>query len=260
MSGLVSMASDSTSGTTGVVMDIRGLKESSVLLEVGGQLAVPGMRSKEELAEKLASGKYVLDLSGAEIRIAGDVKRAVLNALGLKSIDQDALKSRLVLRGTVYSAPPGSYELVRSFLRKGSREQHFALVRELARRRREELEKSAKKPMPLPAPKKLTTKASADKLKEAPPAAAAHLEEAKPAASPAGEAAKPADVASASTTARQTDKDSLLPQHYEELSSFRSATTASELGTARRSAEACHADALLIRRPLLQAALVFADS
>ncbi|KAL8446826.1 hypothetical protein Emag_004587 [Eimeria magna] len=224
---------DFTGSDSSGIMSIQGANERSVLLEVGGELTVPDVVSKEELAEKLASGKYVLNLRGAEVRIADDVRKTLYEVLGVEPMSEDELTRRLVLNGAVFNAPPGSHELVRRFLRKGTREQHFAVVRELARRRREELEKGLKKPMPQRLPSRPRPQASTETVTEAPPAVTVQGgEEAGQAASDAQAEAEPI-VATPAAAGEEKKKDELAPHYLEELSSYRSATTASELGTAR---------------------------
>ncbi|KAL8452694.1 hypothetical protein Emed_001258 [Eimeria media] len=220
------------------MMSIQGSNERSVLLEVGGELTVPDVVSKEELAEKLASGKYVLSLKGAEVRIADDVRKELYEALGVEPMSDDELTRRLLLNGVVSNAPPGSHELVKRFLRKGTREQHFAVVRELARRRREELEKGMKKPMPQRLPSRPRSQASTDTLTEALPAVTVHHAAEDTSHQAASDERVEAESTEATTSAaaaadEEKKKDELFPHHVDELSSYRSATTASELGTAR---------------------------
>lgn len=229
MAAVAAVARRGSSGEVNVTT-VADAIDNSVLLEVGGELTVPNVQSKEQLAEMLASGKYILDLRGAEIRFADGVRQEVFDALGL---GLDELKSRIVLNGVVSRAPPGSDELVRKFLRKGTREQHFAVVRELARRRREELDQAVRKRPPQPGRMDTGRLEWEDSTAERPQAVPTTAEGAK---SPVVEAVivtkvdEAGPVTAATTTAK---KDKLVPQHYEELTTSRSATTASDLGTAR---------------------------
>ncbi|OEH79657.1 uncharacterized protein LOC34617908 [Cyclospora cayetanensis] len=226
----------------------------SVLLEVGGELTVPSISSQEQLAEGLASGKYQLDLSKAEIRMKDNVRQEVFEALGLQSSGLDQLKTQIVLRGLIVSAPPGSHELVRSFLKKGTREQHFAVVRELAKRRRQELELAKRQGSKQGV--KLERRGPRMSAEESMAEAPARVEsdsgglsiEVKGAkgmgvgSTTAGEEKRSVEHASleAAATPMTSEaaisgckKDTLSPYQYDELSTVRSATTASDLGSAR---------------------------
>ncbi|KAL8274669.1 hypothetical protein Esti_001384 [Eimeria stiedai] len=226
------MGSFTRSNSSGI-MSFQGANERSVLLEVGGELTVPDVGSKEELAERLGSGKHVLNLSGAEVRISDDIRKALYEALGVEPLSDDELKARLLLNGVVSNAPPGSHELVKRFLRKGTREQHFAVVRELARRRREELEKGLKKPMPQRVPSRLRSQANGDTAGEPVPAVTVHGAEEAGQVAPDERAEANSSVATPAAGAEQGKEVALSPHDLEELSTYKSTTTASDLGTAR---------------------------
>ena len=126
-------------------LDTRGLSmigDGSVILEVAGELTVPNMSSEKELQEVLLTKKYVLDLRRTEIRMSDSVRREVYEALGVEEEEAvDLVKKSVFLNGSITNAPPGTNELVRSFLPKGTREQHFRRLMELAQRRRADLER-----------------------------------------------------------------------------------------------------------------------
>nr|AET50643.1 hypothetical protein [Eimeria tenella] len=231
----------------------------SLLLEVRGEFTVPNVNSREELRELLSLRKCSLDLRNTEIRMSDEVRKEVCEALGVKeNVGEDTLRSCILLNGCITKAPAGTNELVRCFLRRGTREQHFSLVRELARRRRAELEKGVRRVADGPRTK--TTKNLADHHSDyhsadaaslhaadnrnienggdtrtasrgmlAASDTAAHVEEA------AGDGAKPGRTNKAAGGRSAQKGGSLLPQPHEELYTFRSATTASELGTSRRT-------------------------
>lgn len=228
-------AREGSLGKTGLMNRADG---SSVLLEVGGELTVPDAQSKENLAEMLATGKYVLDLSGAEIRMSDSVKQEVFEALGLKELGLDEFKSRIFLNGYISQAPPGSHELVRNFLRKGTREQHFAVVKELATMKREELQKAIKKPMGQPVRRGSRGLTSAgltrtgSKTKETPLATTVQTHDIKVALSEEPDAI-PVGCTTSGMAGTSAKKDKISRKQYDELSTFRSATTASDLGSAR---------------------------
>lgn len=231
MAAVAQMARSGSLGRTGALNPGDG---SSVLLEVGGELTVPSVESKEKLAELLASGKYVLDFSGAEIRMSDNVKQEVFEALGLKDFDE--FKSRVVLNSFVSQAPPGSHELVRNFLRKGSREEHFAVVKELARMKREELEKAIKKPMP--ARRGSSGLAGAGLARtgsrsETPSTTTAQTQDVKVVVTGVSDSTAVKDKTPVTAGISEAKKEKTSRQPYDELSTFRSATTASDLGTAR---------------------------
>lgn len=213
-------------------------RDASVLLEVKGEFTVPNVESKEKLAEMLASGKYLLDLGGAELRMSGEVKGEVFEALGLIGMGLDELKTQIVLRGVAYRAPPGSHELVNNFMRKGSRDQHFAVVRELARRRREELEKSAEKPMPPPVRRGSSKLSRSGSSKGIPASREAGTDNAKTPPTETFVTVSQPKEETPVTAGTVQKKDKLTPQHFEELSTFRSATTAADLASARLISDA----------------------
>ncbi|CDJ70202.1 hypothetical protein, conserved [Eimeria necatrix] len=232
----------------------------SLLLEVKGEFTVPNVNSKEELRELLSLRKCSLDLRNTEIRMSDKVRKEVCEALGVKeNVGDDTLRSCILLNGCITKAPAGTNELVRCFLRRGTREQHFSLVRELARRRRAELEKDVRRRV-VDGPRTKTAKNLADYHSDyhsvdaaslhaadnrniendgdtrtaargmsAALGTAAHVEEV------AGEGVKPGRTNKAAGGRSAQKGGSLLPQPHEELYTFRSATTASELGTSRRT-------------------------
>ncbi|CDJ58528.1 hypothetical protein, conserved [Eimeria maxima] len=221
--------------------------DSSVLLEVAGEFTVPSVSSKEELQEILMSNKYVLDMRQTEIRMSDSLRREVYEALGVEEIDgTDLLKKSILLSGSITNAPSGTNELVRCFLRRGSREQHFSLLRELARRRRADLERDATKKG---APRQQRVgggkiaKESVDRQLQS--AATVNT----PGVIHVRQGYTPVAAASG-TVGKKESKEELktigptqgtavavrsngLPQPHDELTTFRSATTASELGTFR---------------------------
>lgn len=236
MAAVAAMARGGSSGE----MDVRTIADAmdnSILLEVGGELTVPNVESREQLAEMLASGKYILDLSGMEIRVADGMRQEVFDALGLGDLGLDELKSRIVLNGVVSRAPPGSHELVRNFLRKGTREQHFAVVKELARRRREELEQAIRKRPPQPARMGTTGLERPGSAAETPAAVPTTADREKPPATETVVVSRADETSTVTTATTPAKKDQLSPQQCDELSTFRSATTASDVGTARLTSD-----------------------
>ncbi|CDI73943.1 hypothetical protein, conserved [Eimeria praecox] len=232
----------------------RGLSmigDGSVLLEVAGQFTVPNVSSKEELQEVLLNKKYVLDLRRTEIRMSDSVKKEVYKALGLEEDEGIDVMKSIFLNGSITNAPLGTHELVHCFLRRGTREHHFSLLRELAKRRRADLESDAAKKDAARQQRIAGRKIAKEQIDreghgaESPSSGLifgqkeADLSVAVTSGT-AGEGAgheKPRTkerVKGAAVAARSGGEgNNYLAQPHEELTTFRSATTASELGTSR---------------------------
>ncbi|CDJ52962.1 hypothetical protein, conserved [Eimeria brunetti] len=238
-------------------MDARGIGdlpltgEGSVLLEVAGELIVPSMGSKEALQDLLLAKKCVLDLRRTEIRMSDSVRREVYEALGLKEEEgAESLKRAIFLKGFVTNAPPGTNELIRCFLRKGTREQQFTLLRELARRRRAELERDLTRKGPASPPRVMSGEGAQKQVARltrsaatGPPSDLIHGEKgetlsATVTAGAEGEGTgelKVDESGSGAAVSVRTGREgnNCLGQPYDEPTTFRSATTASEMGTFR---------------------------
>ncbi|CDJ33099.1 uncharacterized protein EMH_0014720 [Eimeria mitis] len=216
-----------------------------MLLEVAGEFTVPNIRSKEELQEVLLAKNYVLDLRGTEIRMSDSVRREVYQALGVVEEDGvDLVKRSIFLNGSIANAPPGSNELVRCFLRRGTREEHFSLLRELAKRRRAELEGDVTKRGATRQQRatggKIAQKhadrqtQSADLIRGQNGADSSGGAAADTQGDEKGEMKSSGSMEGAGAVAGNEGKGSnYLQQPCDELTTFRSATTASELGTFR---------------------------